>query len=117
MSEFNYQISYGAQPAKLPAQPRIDPAAPLYASEDGVVASLSNSECIFQVKRSGETHVMTFHVLQALDQAREFRTLDEHVARILTTIPGLTAQRDDVMRVLDSLVKRRLLVADRDFLE
>jgi hypothetical protein len=116
MSEFNYQISYGAQPAKVPAQPRIDPAAPLYASEDGVVASLSNSECIFQVKRSGETHVMTFHVLQALDQAREFRTLDEHVSRILTTIPGLTAQRDDVMRVLDSLVKRRLLVADRDFL-
>ncbi|HEY6942328.1 hypothetical protein [Dokdonella sp.] len=116
MSEFNYQISYGAQPAKVPAQPRIDPTAPLYASEDGVVASLSNSECIFQVKRSGETHVMTFHVLQALDQAREFRTLDEHVSRILTTIPGLTAQRDDVMRVLDSLVKRRLLVADRDFL-
>ncbi|HEU4664813.1 MAG TPA: hypothetical protein VFS55_12370 [Dokdonella sp.] len=117
MSEFNYQINYGAQSARLPAQPRIDPAAPLYASEDGVVASLSNNECIFQVKRSGETHVMTFQVLQALDQAREFRTLDEHVARILATVPGLTSQRDDVVRVLDSLVKRRLLVADRAFLD
>src|SRR5512146_798696 len=117
MSEFSYQINYGAAAAAQAAQPRIDPAAPLYASEDGVVASLSSNECIFQVKRSGETHVMTFQVLQALDQVREFRSLDEHVARILATIPGLTAQREDVVRVLDSLVKRRLLVSDRGFLE
>ena len=114
-SQFNYQINYGGSPAH--PQPRIDPGAPLYASEDGVVASLSNSECIFQVKRSGETHVMTFQVLQALDQSREFRTLDEHVARIMATIPGLGAQREDVLRVLDSLIKRNLLVSDREFLQ
>lgn len=114
-SQFNYQINYGGSPAQ--PQPRIDPGAPLYASEDGVVASLSNSECIFQVKRSGETHVMTFQVLQALDQSREFRTLDEHVARIMATIPGLGAQREGVLRVLDSLIKRGLLVSDREFLQ
>ncbi len=112
----DYEINYGTFGVTSP-QPRIDPDAPLYASEDGVVASLSNSECIFQVKRSGETHVMTFQVLQALDQSREFRTLDEHVARILATIPGLAAQREGVARVLDSLVGRGLLVADREFLE
>jgi hypothetical protein len=112
----DYQINYGSFGA-TPAQPRVDPDAPLYASEDGVVASLSNSECIFQVKRSGDTHVMTFQVLQALDQSREFRTLDEHVARILATIPGLATQRDGVARVLESLVARGLLVADRDFLQ
>jgi hypothetical protein len=113
-SQFNYQINYGAGTVGVP--PRIDPGAPLYASEDGVVASLSNSECIFQVKRSGETHVMTFQVLQALDQSREFRTLDEHVARIMATIPGLATQREGVVRVLESLAKRGLLVSDSEFL-
>jgi len=115
-SPFNYQVSFGGAPAQ-PAQPRIDPDAPLYASEDGVVASLSNSECIFQVKRSGETHVMTFQVLQALDQSREFRSLDEHAARFMSTIPGLASQREGVGRVLESLVKRGLLVQDTKFLE
>lgn len=77
----DYTIDYGSFGVQ-PAAPRSDPNAPLYASEDGVVASLSNNECIFQVRRTGETHVMTFQVLQALDQSREFRTLDEHVAQI-----------------------------------
>jgi hypothetical protein len=115
-SQFNYQVNYGSASAP-PVQPRIDPNAPLYASEDGVVASLSNSECIFQVKRSGDTHVMTFQVLQALDQSREFRSLDEHIARIMATVPGLASQREGVQRVLDSLVKRGLLVSDQAFLQ
>ncbi|HEY0181069.1 MAG TPA: hypothetical protein VGC30_15745 [Dokdonella sp.] len=114
-TEFNYRIDYGSL-AVAPPQSRVDPNAPLYASEDGVVASLSNNECIFQVRRSGETHVMTFQVLQALDQTREFRTLDEHVSRVLATIPGLQSQRDGVVRVLENLIARGLLVSDRDFL-
>ena len=115
-NELGYEINYGSL-AVAPAQPRPDPDAPLYASEDGVVASLSNNECIFLVRRSGDTHVMTFQVLQALDQSREFRTLDEHAARILATIPGLQAQRDGVTRVLESLTTRGLLVSDRDFIQ
>jgi hypothetical protein len=116
-TDFNYEINYGTLGATAPAPVRPDPAAPLFASEDGLVASLSNNECIFQVKRSGETHVMTYQVLQALDQCREFRTLDEHVARILATIPSLQSQRDSVARVLESLDGRGLLVSDRTFLE
>ncbi len=115
-SEFNYQIDYGPV-AVQPAAPRIDPNAPLYASEDGVVASLSSSECIFQVRRSGAPHVMTFQVLQALDQSREFRSLEEHTARLLATIPALQDQRQGVQRVLESLISRGLLVSDRDFLQ
>lgn len=114
-TDFSYQFNYGGK-AAAPAFPRVDPNAPLFASEDGVVASLSNNECIFQVKRSGDTHVMTFQVLQALDQSREFRTLEEHTARIMTTIPGLQSQREGVARVLEGLVSRGLLVSDRDFL-
>lgn len=114
-TDFSYQFNYGGTAAAT-AFPRVDPRAPLYASEDGVVASLSNNECIFQVKRSSDTHVMTFQVLQALDQSREFRTLEEHAARILATIPGLQAQREGVTRVLEGLVSRGLLVSDSDFL-
>ncbi|MGA9342974.1 MAG: hypothetical protein WBV61_11675 [Rhodanobacteraceae bacterium] len=114
-SELSYEINYGTLGAPH-AAPRPDPAAPLFASEDGLVASLSNNECIFQVKRTGETHVMTYQVLQALDQCRQFRSLDEHVSRILATIPGLQAQRDSVGRVLQSLESRGLLISDREFL-
>jgi hypothetical protein len=112
----NYQFNYGAQPAP-PVPLRIDPSAPLFASEDGMVASLSSHECIFVAKRTGEPHVMTFQVLQALDQCREFRTLDEHIARIQSTISGLTGKRDEIKRVLDSLAQRELLVSDQQFFE
>lgn len=110
----NYQFNYPPQGAPRSA-PAIDPNAPLFASEDGLVASLSSQECIFQVKRSGDTHVMTFQVLRALDQCREFRSLDEHSARIETTIAGLSGKREDIKRVLESLIQRGLLVSDGDF--
>jgi hypothetical protein len=114
-TEFDYRIDYGTVQV-TPPSPRADPDAPLFASEDGVVASLSNNECIFQARRSGDTHVMTYQVLQALDQCREFRPLDEHIARIQTTISGLQAQRDVVRRVLENLTERGLLVSDAAFL-
>lgn len=109
----NYQVTYG--PQSTPE--RVDPNAPLFASEDGLVASLSSQECIFQIKRNGETHVMTFQVLQAMDQCREFRSLDEHVARIETTIAGLAGKRDAIRQVLQSLIQRGLLVSDQSFIE
>jgi hypothetical protein len=111
----NYQFNYPAPGAPPVLKP--DPNAPVFASEDGRVASLSSQECIFLVKRTGEPHVMTFQVLQALDLCREFRTLDEHVARIQSTIPGLSGKRDDIRRVLEGLVQRQLLLSDTTFIE
>lgn len=111
----NYQITY-PPPGTRPA-PVADPNAPLFASEDGLVASLSSQECIFQVKRNGDTHVMTFQVLQALDQCREFRSLDEHAARIESTIVGLAGKREGIQRVLESLIQRGLLVSDSQFVQ
>lgn len=116
--QFQYSFDATPQPQQRPVpvvRPDLD--APLFASEDALVASLSNNECIFQVKRTGDAHVMTFQVLQALDQCRDFRTLDEHVARIQTTIPGLENQRDAVKTVLGSLVERELLVSDELFVK
>ena len=98
------------------ALPKWDPRAPMYASEDGRVASLSSQECIFFVKYSGAAHVMTLQVLQALDQCREFRTLHDHAARIESTVPGLAGKGEDIRRVLDGLVQRKLLVRDADFI-
>ena len=115
-NSLNYQVTYTAAPP-MAAPLKLDPNAPLFASEDGLVASLSSQECIFQTKRSGETHVMTFQVLQALDQCREFRSLDEHSARIESTISGMAGKRDDIKRVLESLIQRGLLISDTGFIE
>jgi hypothetical protein len=95
---------------------RWDPRAPRFAAEDGKVAPLSSSECVFLAGGS-QPHVMTMQVLQALDLCREFATLDEHVERILSSVPGLAGKRADVVRVLEGLVARRLLVRDADYLE
>lgn len=88
-----------------------------FASEDGRVAPLSSEECVFVVKSDGTPHVMTTQVLQALDACREFRRLDEHIARIETAIPALHGRRDDIRRVLDGLIQRKLLLSDEDFID
>ena len=114
MEEINYRIDYPLPAGTFLAMP--DSNAPMYASEDGRVASLSSEECIFVVKRSGASHVMTVQVLQALDLCREFRTLEEHAARIEAMVAGLAGKRDDVRRVLEGLVQRKLLLADDAFI-
>lgn len=120
-SKQDFHINYGnvgSFGAPAPAAPvRADPDAPMFASEDGLVASLSNSECIFQVKTSGETHVMTYQVLQALDQCRDFRSMDEHVARIMTTLSGGQVSREAVVQIMQSLNQKGLLTEDRQFLD
>jgi hypothetical protein len=96
---------------------RWDPRAPTYASLNGRVAALSKDECVFLVKGDNNTpHVMTMQVLQALDQCREFRTLDDHAVRIEGNVVGLNGQRESIRRVLDELVRRGLLLRDEDFL-
>ena len=103
-------------PTAKPVASRWDPRAPTFASQNGRVAALSSQECAFLVKGDDTPHVMTMQVLQALDQCREFRTLDDDVARIEANVPGLAGKRDDIRRVLDGLVQRQLLLRDEDFL-
>ena len=111
----NFQLNY-VQPS-LKLAPKIESGAPLFASEDGIVASLSSQECIFIVRRTGEPHVMTFQVLQAMDLCREFRTLEDHTTRIQSTITGLVGKKDAVKRVLESLLQRGLLISDQGFVD
>ena len=114
-NSLTYQANF--TPPALKLAPKPESNAPVFASEDGLVASLSSQECIFIVKRTGDTHVMTFQVLQALDLCREFRTLEDHTTRIQTTIAGLVGKRDDVRRVLENLIQRGLLVSDQVFVD
>jgi hypothetical protein len=86
-----------------------------YASEDGRVAPLSAEKCLFVVKSSGEPHVMTTQVLRALDLCRQFRRIDEHIARIEAEVPGLQGKRAGIRRVLDGLIQRKVLISDEDF--
>ena len=106
----------GGAPTARPVASRWDPRAPTFASQNGRVAALSSQECVFLVKGDDTPHVMTMQVLQALDQCREFRSLDDHAVRIEACVPGLAGKGDDIRRVLDGLVQRRLLVRDEDFL-
>ena len=105
----------GPAPAAAPSS-RWDPRAPAYASRDGRVAALSSTECVFFAHGDAKPHVMTMQVLQALDQCREFRSLDDHVVRVEANVPGLAGQREAIARVLQNLAQRGLLLRDEDFL-
>lgn len=96
-------------------RPRVQADAPLFAAIDALVAPLSNEEYAFIAKDSGERHVLSHHVLQSMDQCREFRTLDEHVARVASVVPGLT-QHDRVRKGLEGLANAGLLISDSDYL-
>lgn len=81
----------------------------LYAADDGLVAPLSSQECMVQNPRTQERHVMTFEVFQALDQCKQFATLEEHQRAIQQALPNLRGQEESTRRVLAGLVERGLL--------
>lgn len=81
----------------------------LFASVDGMAASLSNKECMFQHRQDGEVHVMTTDVLQAMSLCRSFQPLAQHVANIEQAIPALKGQSQAIGQVLEYLRKRDLL--------
>lgn len=81
----------------------------LYAADDGLVAPLSNQECMVQNPRTQERHVMTFEVFQALDQCKTFGTMDEHLQSVLQALPELRGQEEAARRVLGGFVDRGLL--------
>ncbi|MEO7934776.1 MAG: hypothetical protein ABIR27_00805 [Dokdonella sp.] len=111
----DFQINY-ATTNFAGAAPRPVAEAPLYAAIDAMVAPLSSDEYAFIAKDSGERHVLSHHVLQTLDQCREFRGIDEHVARVASVVPGLT-QHDRIRKGLEGLASAGLLVSDKDYLE
>ncbi|HET6633011.1 MAG TPA: hypothetical protein VFG73_09940 [Rhodanobacteraceae bacterium] len=109
-----HQFNLGPAVQPPPFIPRNDPEAPMYASVDGVAAALSNEEVVFQPRGTATSQVMTHQVLQCLDRCRAFRSLDEHIARIIREVPGL-ADPSRARQGLDALVRAGLLQSDRQF--
>src|SRR5690606_29012710 len=105
-----FQINYGSF-SFAGQRPRNTQDAPRYAAIDAMIAPLSSDEYAFIAKESGERHVLSHHVLQTLDQCREFRTIEEHVARVASVVPGLT-QHDRIRKGLEGLASTGLLAAD-----
>lgn len=88
--------------------------APLYATREGVALLLGGDECVFRLRSGGDSHVMTTDVLQALGMMRSFRTLPEHAQAIASQLPALQGRADVVLRVLENLVQRGLMIADSE---
>lgn len=111
-----HQFNLGSAVQPPPFIPRNDPDAPMYASVDGVAAALSNEEIVFQVRGTDQSQVMTLQVLQCMHVCREFRSMDEHIARIMRRVQGLK----DPARIrqgLEALARSGLLQSDQQFLE
>lgn len=81
---------------------------PRYAVVPHARTPLSAREVLL-VTRSGERHVMTLDVLEALDGMTRFATLDAHRQDLVQRKPELARAGDQVLRVLESLVQRGLL--------
>ncbi|MDN5923946.1 MAG: hypothetical protein L0H70_02980 [Xanthomonadales bacterium] len=111
-----HQFNLGSAVQPPPFIPRNDPDAPMFASVDGVAAVLSDEEIVFQVRGTDQSQVMTHQVLQCMAGCREFRSMDEHIARIMRHVPGLK----DPARVrqgLEALVRSGLMQSDQQFLD
>lgn len=100
----DFQIDFGNALSPAPVD-----NAPLYASVAGVAHTLGPEECVFEDRASGEIHVMTVQVVQALELCRPFRSLDQHVAAVAAALPGMAGQLPAVRRVLEQMVARGLL--------
>lgn len=100
------QFQYSVSVPNSAAEP------PLYASREGIALFLGGDECVFRLRDGGGNHVMTTDVLQAVALTRQFRPLAEHAAAIAAQLPALQGRSDVVLRVLENLVQRGILVSD-----
>ncbi|MGB8715867.1 MAG: hypothetical protein WCD66_05835 [Rhodanobacteraceae bacterium] len=111
-----HQFNLGSAIQPPPFIPRKDPAAPMYASVEGVAVPLSDEEVVFQTRGQDEAQVLTTQVLMSMDHCRPFRSMDEHVAEVIRKVPGL-GNHDRVRQGLEMLARTGLMISDADFLE
>lgn len=89
----------------------------LYASVDGIAQQLNEDELVFMDYETGQNHVMTMQVLQALGLTQQFRPLDEHIQQIAEAIPDLKNQKRAIEKVLQFLIDKKLIISADDWLE
>jgi len=87
----------------------------IYAAVTGVAFPLSHEELMFMDKQSGDNHVMTHQVLQAMSMCQNFKAIDQHVLTISQSIPELSEQTPAIQQVMDYLINKNLLIKDKDW--
>ncbi|KAA3649150.1 MAG: hypothetical protein DWP95_02220 [Proteobacteria bacterium] len=107
-----FEFNFGEQ--------QLTPQAPqdntLYASVAGIAQQLDQDELVFMDYETGQNHVMTVQVLQAMGLTQQFRPLHEHIQQIATAIPALKNQQQAIQKVLQFLIDKQLIISADDWL-
>lgn len=107
-----FEFNFGEQ--QLTPQAKQDNT--LYASVDGIAQQLDQDELVFMDYETGQNHVMTLQVLQAMGLTQQFRPLHEHIGQIAAAIPELKNQQQAIQKVLQFLVDKGLIISAEDWL-
>jgi len=107
-----FEFNFGEQQLT----PQVPQDSSLYASVDGIAQQLDQDELVFMDYESGQNHVMTVQVLQAMGLTQQFRPLHEHIQHIAGAIPDLKNQHQAIQKVLQFLIDKQLIVSADDWL-
>jgi len=89
----------------------------LYASVSGTVQQLSKEELVFMEHQTGQNHVMTMQVLQAMGLTQEFKPMHEHIRNIEANIAELKGQTAAINKVLGFLKNKGLIISEHQWLD
>jgi len=108
-----FEFNFGEQQISTTAP--IDPT--LYASVAGTVQQLSKEELVFMEHQTGQNHVMTMQVLQAMGLTQQFKPMHEHRQAIEANIAELRGQAVAIDKVLGFLKNKNLIISEQQWLD
>lgn len=108
----NYAFSFSYDvPASQPAS-QVEPELLIF--DDCHVFQLPDNRVLVRGKRTGNQTLLTNDVLYSLHQCDSFRTLEQHIKHLATSIPELEGQEADIRQILTSVQQAGLMVSARE---
>ena len=107
-----FEFNFGEQQISKPVP--VD--STLYASVAGTVQQLSAEELVFMEHQTGQNHVMTMQVLQAMGLTQQFKPMHEHIQVIEANIAELKGQTAAIDKVLGFLKNKGLIISQDQWL-